>query len=201
MPSPRIDALVLAAGRSLRAGGPNKLLLPWQEKAVVAHAVDAALSSRAGTVHVVTGHERAPLQEVLQGRAVNWIHNPNYPSGISTSISAGVTELPTQLDGMVLCLGDMPWVSDRQINRLIDGFRPDAVRVACFGKRRGHPVLFPRAWFSKLLALTGDDLARCLFDHLASAVVEVPMANDAVLRDVDHKEDLEDSQSLLRESA
>ena len=44
MRSPRIDALVLAAGRSLRAGGPNKLLLPWQDKAVVAHAVDAALA-------------------------------------------------------------------------------------------------------------------------------------------------------------
>ena len=190
MRSPRIDALILAAGRSLRAGGPNKLLLPWQDKAVVAHAVDAALASRVSAVHVVTGHEPAPLQEVLKGRDVNWIHNPKYHSGISTSISAGVTQLPDQLDGMVLCLGDMPWVSDRQINRLIDGFRPDAVRVACFGKRRGHPALFPRAWFEKLLALTGDDLARCLFDHLASAVVEVPMANDAVLRDVDYEEDL-----------
>ena len=102
MRSPRIDALVLAAGRSLRAGGPNKLLLPWQDKAVVAHAVDAALASRASTVHVVTGHEPAPLQEVLQGRDINWIHNPKYHSGISTSISAGVTELPDQLDGMVL---------------------------------------------------------------------------------------------------
>ena len=45
MQSPRIDALVLAAGRSLRAGGSNKLLLPWQDKVVVEHAVDAALLS------------------------------------------------------------------------------------------------------------------------------------------------------------
>jgi len=45
MQSPRIDALVLAAGRSLRAGGSNKLLLPWQDKFVVEHAVDAVLLS------------------------------------------------------------------------------------------------------------------------------------------------------------
>lgn len=200
MKAPRIDALVLAAGRSLRAGGPNKLLLPWQDKAVVAHAVDAALGSHVGEVHVVTGHDQAPLHEALNGRSVHWIHNPNYQAGISTSIRAGVRALSSELDGMVLCLGDMPWVSSQQINRLIDGFQHDAVRVACFGKRRGHPALFPRAWFGQLMQLTGDDLARCLFDNLASAVIEVPMADDAVLRDVDHKEDL-NLNSDLRISA
>ena len=94
----------------------------------------------------------------------------------------------------------MPWVSERQINRLVDGFQSDSVRVACFGKRRGHPVLFPRAWFDKLMQLTGDDLARCLFDSLATAVVEVAMADDAVLRDVDHEGDL-DIESDFRASA
>ena len=185
MQSPRIDALVLAAGRSLRAGGSNKLLLPWQDKVVVEHAVDAALLSHVTSVHVVSGHDQPSLQAVLNGRDLNWIHNSNYRSGISSSISAGVSQLSAEVDGVLLCLGDMPWVSERQINRLVDGFQPDSVRVACFGKRRGHPVLFPRAWFDKLMQLTGDDVARCLFDSLASAVVEVAMADDAVLRDVD----------------
>jgi len=194
MKAPRIDVLVLAAGRSLRAGGPNKLLLPWQGKAVVVHAVDAALGSGAESVHVVTGHDQASLHEALHARPVHWIHNPNYRSGISTSIAAGVAELAPDLDGIVLCLGDMPWVRSQQINRLIDGFDPNAVRVATFGNRRGHPVLFPRAWFGELMQLAGDDLARCLFDGLASSVVEVPMSDDAVLRDVDHREDLSDSE-------
>jgi len=176
MKAPRIDVLVLAAGRSLRAGGPNKLLLPWQGKAVVVHGVDAALGSRAESVHVVTGHDQASLHEALH--------------------AAGVAELAPDLDGMVLCLGDMPWVRSQQINRLIDGFDPNAVRVATFGNRRGHPVLFPRAWFGELMQLAGDDLARCLFDGLASSVVEVPMSDDAVLRDVDHREDLSDSEAL-----
>ena len=200
MQSPRIDALVLAAGRSLRAGGSNKLLLPWQDKVVVEHAVDAALSSHVTTVHVVSGHDQPALQAVLNGRHLNWIHNSNYRSGISSSISAGVSQLSAEVDGVLLCLGDMPWVSQRQINRLVDGFQPDSVRVACFGKRRGHPVLFPRAWFDKLMQLTGDDLARCLFDSLATAVVEVAMADDAVLRDVDHEGDL-DIESDFRASA
>ena len=190
MQSPRIDALVLAAGRSLRAGGSNKLLLPWQDKVVVEHAVDAALLSHVTSVHVVSGHDQPSLQAVLNGRDLNWIHNSNYRSGISSSISAGVSQLSAEVDGVLLCLGDMPWVSERQINRLVDGFQPDSVRVACFGNRRGHPVLFPRAWFKKLMQLSGDDLARCLFDNLASSVVEVPMTNDAVLRGVNCKEDL-----------
>ena len=190
MQSPRIDALVLAAGRSLRAGGSNKLLLPWQDKVVVEHAVDAALSSHVTTVHVVSGHDQPSLQTVLNGRNLNWIHNSNYRSGISSSIRAGVSELSADVDGILLCLGDMPWVSEQQINEVIEGFQPDSVRGACFGKRRGHPALFPRAWFMKLMQLSGDDLARCLFDNLASSVVEVPMTNDAVLRGVNCKEDL-----------
>ena len=152
------------------------------------------------TVHVVSGHDQSSLQAVLNGRHLNWIHNSNYRSGISSSISAGVSQLSAEVDGVLLCLGDMPWVSERQINRLVDGFQPDSVRVACFGKRRGHPVLFPRAWFDKLMQLTGDDLARCLFDSLATAVVEVAMADDAVLRDVDHEGDL-DIESDFRASA
>ena len=190
MQSPRIDALVLAAGRSLRAGGSNKLLLPWQDKVVVEHAVDAALSSHATTVHVVSGHDQPSLRAVLKGRNLNWIHNSHYQNGISSSISAGVRQLSADVDGILLCLGDMPWVSEQQINEVIEGFQPDSVRVACFGKRRGHPALFPRAWFKKLMQLSGDDLARCLFDNLASSVVEVPMTNDAVLRGVNCKEDL-----------
>lgn len=190
MQSPRIDALVLAAGRSLRAGGSNKLLLPWQDKVVVEHAVDAALLSHVTSVHVVSGHDQPSLQAVLNGRDLNWIHNSNYRSGISSSISAGVSQLSAEVDGVLLCLGDMPWVSEQQINEVIEGFQPDSVRVACFGKRRGHPALFPRAWFKKLMQLSGDDLARCLFDNLASSVVEVPMTNDAVLRGVNCKEDL-----------
>ena len=190
MQSPRIDALVLAAGRSLRAGGSNKLLLPWQDKVVVEHAVDAALSSHATTVHVVSGHDQPSLRAVLKGRNLNWIHNSHYQNGISSSISAGVRQLSADVDGVLLCLGDMPWVSEQQINEVIEGFQPDSVRVACFGKRRGHPALFPRAWFTKLMQLRGDDLARCLFDNLASSVVEVPMTNDAVLRGVNCKEDL-----------
>ena len=181
---------MLAAGRSLRAGGSNKLLLPWQDKVVVEHAVDAALSSHVTTVHVVSGHDQPSLQTVLNGRNLNWIHNSNYRSGISSSIRAGVSELSADVDGILLCLGDMPWVSEQQINEVIEGFQPDSVRVACFGKRRGHPALFPRAWFTKLMQLSGDDLARCLFDNLASSVVEVPMTNDAVLRGVNCKEDL-----------
>ena len=190
MQSPRIDALVLAAGRSLRAGGSNKLLLPWQDKVVVEHAVDAALSSHVTTVHVVSGHDHSSLQAVLKSRNLNWIHNSHYQNGISSSISAGVRQLSADVDGVLLCLGDMPWVSEQQINEVIEGFQPDSVRVACFGKRRGHPALFPRAWFKKLMQLSGDDLARCLFDNLASSVVEVPMTNDAVLRGVNCKEDL-----------
>jgi molybdenum cofactor cytidylyltransferase len=61
----KIAALVLAAGQSRRMGQANKLLAPIDGRAMVAHAVDAMLTSRAGPVIVVTGHEADAVRAAL----------------------------------------------------------------------------------------------------------------------------------------
>ena len=53
-----VAAIVLAAGRSTRMGGPNKLLAEIGGKPLVRIAAEQALASRARPVVVVTGHQR-----------------------------------------------------------------------------------------------------------------------------------------------
>ena len=119
--SPQIDAIVLAAGLSTRAGERNKLLLPLAGKPLIAHAVEAALGSLACKVHVVTGHQSDELAAALNDYTVNFVHNPNYAEGMSSSIKSGIRTLPTDLDGVVLCLGDMPLETDPS-NSPLSGF-------------------------------------------------------------------------------
>ena len=158
--SPQIDAIVLAAGLSTRTGERNKLLLPLAGKPLIAHAVEAALGALADTVHVVTGHQSDRVAAALNDYTINIVHNPNYAEGMSSSIKSGIRALPTELDGVVLCLGDMPLVVSHHLDLLINNF---AVNVPCapyYRERRGHPVLFPRSMFSDLLQLSGDTGAR-----------------------------------------
>ena len=56
---------------------------------------------------------------------------------------------------------------------------------------RGNPVLWGRQHFEALTGLTGDRGARVLFEELGEEIVEVAMADDAVLRDADTPEALE----------
>ena len=58
---------MLAAGRSTRMGGPNKLLAEIGGKPLVRIAAEQALASRARPVIVVTGHQRDKVEAALAG--------------------------------------------------------------------------------------------------------------------------------------
>ena len=79
--APRVAALILAAGRSSRMGGANKLLTEVEGRAMVARAVDAALASRARPIVVVVGHEAARLEAAIGDRPVTVVENPAYRLG------------------------------------------------------------------------------------------------------------------------
>ena len=188
--SPQIDAIVLAAGLSTRTGERNKLLLPLAGKPLIAHAVEAALDSLACTVHVVTGHQSDQVAAALNDYTVNIVHNPNYAEGMSSSIKAGVRALPTELDGVVLCLGDMPLVVSTHLDLLINNF---SFNIACapYNKgRRGHPVLFPRSMFSDLLQLSGDGGARMLLEQLESTISKIDVNDEGIFFNVNRSTDL-----------
>src|SRR5580765_1178489 len=81
----RIAAVVLAAGRSTRMGGPNKLLEQVGGRPLVRIAAEQALASRARPVIVVTGHQHDKVAAALAGLDVRLVHNPGFAGGLSTS--------------------------------------------------------------------------------------------------------------------
>jgi molybdenum cofactor cytidylyltransferase len=186
-PSPRIAAVVLAAGRSTRMGGPNKLLAEISGRPLVRIAVEEVLGSRAGPVIVVTGHQRDRVQAALANLPVSFVHNPDYAEGLSTSVKAGIAAVPADVDGAVVCLGDMPQVDRGLIDRLIAGFDPERgalIVIPTVDGKRGNPVVWSRRFFAELLGLSGDVGARSLIAAYQEAVAEVPAAAGAAT-DVD----------------
>jgi len=189
----RIAGLVLAAGRSTRMGGPNKLTEEINGKPLVRIVTEQVLASRARPVTVVTGHQRERVERALAGLAVTFVHNPDYAQGLSTSLKTGIAALPRAADGAIVCLGDMPQVSAALIDRLLAAFDPERgalVVIPTIDGKRGNPVLWARRFFPDLMAVEGDVGARHLIGGYAEAVVEVPVEDAAALTDVDTPEAL-----------
>jgi len=184
----RVAAIVLAAGRSTRMGGPNKLLAEIGGKPLVRIAVEEALGSRARPVIVVTGHQREQVEAALKDLDVTLVHNPDFGLGLSTSLKAGIAAVPAEADGAIVCLGDMPQVDASLIDKLIAAFDPERgalVVVPSIEGKRGNPVVWSRRFFSDLAALEGDIGARHLIASYPEAVTEVPLSDRAALVDVD----------------
>ena len=194
---PLVAALVLAAGRSTRMGERNKLLCSVGGVPLVERAVNAACASRACQVMVVSGHQAEHIEAALAGRPVSFTHNPDYASGMASSLRRGLRALRTDIDAVLVLLADMPGISAVDIDRMIDAFDPaqPAVLVPEHEGRRGNPVLWPRRYFAEMAALSGDTGARGLLEQYAREVRTVPFDAPTIFADVDTPEAL---QALTR---
>jgi molybdenum cofactor cytidylyltransferase len=197
-----IAAVILAAGRSTRMGGPNKLLAELNGKPLVRIATEQAIASKASDVIVVTGHQAAEVETALAGLKVKFVRNPDFAAGIASSVKAGIAAVPQKADGAVVCLGDMPLIEAGLIDRLIDAFAPDRgqlIVVPVSDNRRGNPVLWSRRFFDELMTLDGDVGARHLIAKHSEAVAEVAAEGHGAFLDIDTPEALADARQVKRQ--
>jgi len=192
-----VAAVILAAGRSTRMGGPNKLLAELGGKPLVRIVTEQALESKASDVIVVTGHQADEVQKALHGLKVKFVHNPDFAEGLASSVKTGIAAVPETADGAVICLGDMPLISAHLIDRLIEAFAPDRgnlIAVPVSDGRRGNPVLWSRRFFNELMTLDGDIGARHLIAKHGEAVAEIPVEGHGAFLDIDTPQALEAAQ-------
>ena len=194
--APRIAALILAAGRSTRMAGVNKLLAELDGKPMVARVADAVLESAARPVIAVVGHQAARVRAALAGRELLVVENPDFAAGLSASLKRGLAALPADVDGALVCLGDMPRVTAAQIDRLLAAFDPVEGRAICVPThkgKRGNPVLWASRFFPEMMEISGDVGARHLIGAYAELACDVEMAADDVLVDIDTPEALKET--------
>jgi molybdenum cofactor cytidylyltransferase len=197
----KVQAIVLAAGRSTRMGGPNKLMAHFGGKPLIRQIVERALKSSASGVVVVTGHQPARIRAALEGLDVAFAHNPDFASGLASSLKAGIGAVGDDAGGALILLGDMPAVSSDVIDRLLSAFRKasgQAIVRATHDGRRGNPVLLPRALFGAVAQLEGDTGARHLVEAGTMPVVDIEVGEAAAI-DVDTLEALESAGGVIRD--
>ncbi|MFP3906213.1 MAG: NTP transferase domain-containing protein [Acidimicrobiales bacterium] len=178
-------AVVLAAGGGTRfRGAANKLLTDLDGRALVRHAVDAALAAGLDEVIVVTG--AVDVSDHLPPGVVV-VHNPEWAEGMATSLQAGIAAADAAgHDAVVVGLGDQPGLGPEPWRAVAAATSP--IAVATYQGRRRNPVRLHReVW--PLLPASGDEGARVLFRVRSDLVGEVPCEGEPA--DIDTLEDLE----------
>lgn len=170
------SAIIPAAGFSSRMGR-LKALLPLGDRAMIEHAV-ALFRNNGVDVIVVTGHRSEELSAFLKPAGVRVAFNPDFSSGMFSSVQTGVRKLSSNSDGFFVLPVDIPLVRSWTIHRLLQAFAhdPRCIIHPCFNGRRGHPPLIPAALAPAVLDWPGTDgLHGCLGRYDALSVnVEVP---------------------------
>lgn len=183
-----VAGIILAAGAASRMGRP-KLLLPWKGETLIHRAARTALAAGLQPVVVVTGAAHPDIQAALADLPVLVVNNPDWESGQSTSLRAGIRALPEQTRAVLFLLGDQPFVTPELIRCLVATYlQTKPVILAPFvGEKRTNPVLFDHSIFDVLCQLQGDAGARSIFDRYPPAAL--PWPDERLLFDVDTPED------------
>lgn len=186
-----LTVIVLAAGLSRRMGGENKLLLPFRGKTMLETTLDRILEAGVGEVVVVTGHEAERLHPFLEKRPVKVVFNPDFATGMTTSIQAGVRAASPDTEGFMICLSDMPLIEPATYRSLAQVFfekRKTENRVIIqpvFENTPGNPVIFSAVYKDDILALDFPEGCKPVVQANREFVVRVDVGTDVVLKDAD----------------
>jgi molybdenum cofactor cytidylyltransferase len=182
----KVSAILLGAGESKRMGF-DKLSLPLGKMTVLERSLDVLVRSKVKEVIVVLGGRTKRMRRCLEGPKVKVIINPRYRKGMSTSIRQGLKLIGSDSRGILIALGDEPFVKRRTIDALIDTFlrRQGGIVVPFFRGRKGHPVIFDRKYEKELMGLRGDAGAKTILEKYPYDMVKVRTKCEGVVKDLD----------------
>ena len=198
-----ISAVILAAGESRRMGKKNKLLLPIGGEALLVKLVASVCASDVGQVLVVIGHEAEKIRRELNEFPLNFVYNPNFSEGMTTSIKYGVKVVSHECDGLLICLGDMPFINTSEINKLIHAYVKNRIKgeglivVPVFKRQRGNPVLFSIEFRNDILEHKKKSGCKEVIMKNSDSVMEIEMDDEKMLLDVDTMEDYQSVSDLF----
>lgn len=195
-----VVGIILSAGESKRMGTP-KQLLPWGETIILQRVIDNALASRLGMILLVLGYHADDIAGKIRISSKSKILvNPDFRTGMSSSVKCGVKNAPTNAEAFMLLLGDQPFISSRIIDKLIDCYKTSGhgIIIPVYEGHRGHPVIFDSKYKEELLSIS-DQGAREVVNKHAHDIFTVRVDSPGILTDIDTPQDYQDAKRQDRE--
>ena len=187
-----ISAVILAAGFSSRMKR-FKPLLPFGGKTIVEKVIELFKENQVTDIIVVTGHNAKQLEPFVEKTGALPVFNPDYKSGMLSSIQKGIKNIRSKNHGFFLLPVDIPAVRPSTINLMIQQFQKtkDHVIMPYFDDRSGHPPLIPSGLKIDILGLKNKSTLRDLLLSRDNRIMPLKVYDRGVLMDADDKKGYE----------
>lgn len=174
--------------------GKQKLLLPSGKGTILEETLKKTKASRLKDIYAVIPENDKFRKNVTLRCNVRTVLNPNPDEGMGNSLAVGIRHLPTTADAVVIMLADQPEILAEDINRIYAYFsthyllKKMIVQTAYADGRKGHPILFSKAFFHELAKLKGDIGGKEIIRENSEFIFTVKSSN-CYPRDIDTPED------------
>jgi molybdenum cofactor cytidylyltransferase len=186
-----ISAIILAAGQSIRMGQP-KMLMPWGKTTVIGKVVSTVREAGLNDIHVVTGGNRAEIQESLKSFNIVYIYNNEFTNGeMLTSLQVGLGSLGDETEAVLIVLGDQPQIEAGIIEEVLERYSSthQKIIVPSYKMHRGHPWLVEKTLWQEILNLRHPETLRNFLNANNKIIDYVKVNSQSVIQDLDTQSD------------
>ncbi len=185
----RYTAIVLAAGFSSRMDEFKPLLHMGEE--TITNRVISIFQSNGIEVILVTGWRKDELTAGIKPHDITVVENPDFASGMFSSIQAGVKSLSLSQQAFFIMPVDIPLVRPNTIKRLIDTASeyPERIIYPVFNGVRGHPPIIPVSLVHDILHWQKEGGLHAVLDSHADMGIDVTVPDEHILLDIDNRQD------------
>ncbi len=194
----KIVAVILAAGYSSRMG-EFKPLMKLNGKTVIESAADCFRSAGISEIRIVAGYRAGEIISLLDGKGIQFILNENYQDGMFSSVLSGLKSISDNTSGIFILPGDMPMVKPGTVKVILEEFRNSGKGIIypCFSGERGHPPFISSAYIKEILSSEKSENLRSVLARFEDDSVNVELADQSVVMDMDTPEDFRNAERYL----
>lgn len=183
--------IILAAGEASRMGRAKQLLTVDGTTLLVRAVLEARQVSGVPPI-VVIGARAEDMRQELEKVDVVVVENPEWATGMGSSVASGVAHLQVAYPSAQACLVmlvDQPFVDHTVLQRLVNTWTesPAPLVTAAYNGTVGVPALFAARLFPELLQLRGQRGAKPVLRAHVDELQAVPCPEAAF--DLDTPED------------
>lgn len=179
--------------------GLNKLLLPWGKTTLIEHVLSQLLLSDVEEVVLVLGRDADKIKSLAESHPkLKIVEHPQYESGMTSSIQAGVREVKG--NAYMICLSDMPFLNPSDYNALVHYYQSALatsknILLPQFEGKRANPVIFNSRYKEAILNHEEANGCSGIVKQHMDRVIPFEVGNDHFVLDIDTLSDYQKLKS------
>jgi CTP:molybdopterin cytidylyltransferase MocA len=177
-------AIILAAGWSSRLG-QFKPLLHIGGKSMLEHLIIRYQSCGVADIRVVAGNRANEVMAVATQLGAMPILNPDFSTGMWSSVVCGVSNLVSSNKGFFIHPVDIPLIRLQTLRDMTAAFETGAIHYPTFQQQRGHPPLIAGGYIPDIINYGGQGGLRQFLLRHESRSIDIPVADRFILKDID----------------